>query len=85
MEINLNTTGISYGNVNGIAQTDAAKATEKKNALPSGGLTITEGVASSEDIQASGIPEAALVRDDALGKLMSQAFSLPPPPMPNFQ
>lgn len=84
MEINLNTAGISYGNVNGISQADAGAAAEKKNALPSGGLTITEGVASAEDVQAAGIPEDALVRDDALGRLMSQAFNLPPPQMPSF-
>ncbi len=85
MEINLNTSGISYANVNGIAEADMAVQTAKKTEVSSRGLTITEGTASAEDVQAAGIPEAALSRDDALGKLMSQAFSLPPPPMPNFQ
>ena len=30
------------------------------------------------------VPDAALGRDDALGKLVNAAFSLPPPPMPTF-
>ncbi len=85
MEINLNTSNISYGNLAGIADTKAAATAEKKSALPSGGLKITENVASAEDIQAAGIPDAALSRDDALGKLMTQAFNLPPPPMPKFE
>ncbi len=85
MEINLNTNNVSFGNINGIAHADAPQETAKKNELPAGGLTITAGVASAEDVQAAGISEAALSRDDALGKLMSQAFCLPPPPMPNFQ
>lgn len=84
MEINLNTSGISYGNINGVSQADAAAGFESKNALASSRLTISEGIASAEDVQAAGIPEEALTRDDALGRLMSQAFSLPPPPMPNF-
>lgn len=84
MEINLNTSGISYGNINGVSQADAAAGLESKNALASSRLTISEGIASAEDVQAAGIPEEALTRDDALGRLMSQAFSLPPPPMPNF-
>ncbi len=85
MEINLNTSGISYGNLTGISATDAAKTEENKAAVKSNGITISEGVASAEDVQAAGIPDSVLSRDDALGKLMSQAFSLPPPPMPNFQ
>ena len=31
------------------------------------------------------VPTGELVRDDALGNLVSSAFNLPPPPMPNFQ
>ena len=30
------------------------------------------------------VPEAALTRDDDLGNLVSSAFNLAPPPMPNF-
>jgi len=41
-------------------------------------------VASPEDISAAAIPESELSRDDDLGKLVSAAFNLPPPPMPDF-
>ena len=47
-------------------------------------LTITHAIASSEDIAAAGISDAALLRDDALGRLVNEAFGLPPPPMPDF-
>ena len=30
------------------------------------------------------VPDAALSRDDDLGKLVNSAFSLQPPPMPDF-
>ena len=30
------------------------------------------------------VPESALMRDDALGKLVGAAFNLAPPPMPAF-
>lgn len=48
-------------------------------------LTIGEepaGIASAEPV--SEVPESALDRDDALGKLVNSAFCLPAPPMPNF-
>ncbi len=85
MEINLNTKGASFGNLSGIAANDAAGAVGKKGDSLSGHLTVTEAVASPEDIQAATIPEAALARDDALGKLAEKAFNLPPPPMPHFE
>ena len=47
-------------------------------------LTITHATASPEDIAAAQIPDAALTRDDALGKLVSAVFNLSPPPMPAF-
>ena len=30
------------------------------------------------------VPDEALLRDDALGKLVKSVFNLPPPPMPTF-
>ena len=48
-------------------------------------LTIGEGhapLASAEPV--SNIPDSALAKDDPLGKLISSAFNLPPPPMPMF-
>lgn len=51
---------------------------------PSSTLMITRATVSAEDIAAAEIPDAALARDDALGKLVGKAFNLPPPPMPSF-
>lgn len=42
----------------------------------------TAGLASSEPV--ADVPDEALSRDDALGRLVNAAFSLPPPPMPAF-
>ena len=50
-----------------------------------GEMTITRATVSAEEIEAAGIPEAALSRDDSLGNLVGKAFNLPPPPMPAFQ
>ena len=47
-------------------------------------FTISEGVADPLDVSGIDIPEAALSRDDDLGKLIGRAFNLPPPPMPAF-
>ena len=40
------------------------------------------GLASAEPV--AEIPDVALSRDDALGRLVGAAFNLPPPPMPAF-
>ena len=60
-----------------------AEAAKEKN-RPA--LVVTEaridaisGMDATEDV-----PEAALRRDDALGKLFSAVFTLPAPPMPVF-
>lgn len=55
-----------------------------KDGFEGRGLTITHAVASAEDVAAAEIPESTFVRDDALGKLVSEAFSYPPPPIPAF-
>ena len=47
-------------------------------------FTITRAVVSPEDLAAAEIPDSALSRDDALGRLVGAAFNLPPPPMPDF-
>ena len=41
-----------------------------------------DGLAASEP--AGAISDASLSRDDDLGRLISSAFNLPPPPMPDF-
>lgn len=45
-------------------------------------LTVKNVAASPEEIEAAGITEAMISRDDALGRAVSFAFNLPPPPMP---
>jgi len=40
----------------------------------------TDSLASAEPVM--DIPDAAIVRDDALGKFVNSIFNLPPPPMP---
>ena len=84
MEITLNNSGISYGNLNGVEHANKTVEASSKDSISSSQLTITRGIASTEDIEAAKIPESELIRDDALGKLVTQAFNLPPPAMPNF-
>lgn len=91
MEINLNNNG--FGNVGmgretldttGIGAADAAKVSRPQT-LQVSSLSSdakTAGLASSEPV--ADVPDAALARDDALGKLVLSAFSMPPPPMPAF-
>jgi len=95
MEINLNSNG--FGNIGmgretldahavgaangakGASGMDAAREKQDK-------VTFTRvqpsSVASSEPV--ADVPDVALDRDDALGKLVNAAFNLPPPPMPAF-
>lgn len=88
MEINLGKLGGGIGVGREALET---KATEVKSADASAAartaanLSITDAkasVASGEPVGA--VPESALRRDDDIGKLVSAAFSLPPPPMPDF-
>ena len=58
---------------------DAASA--KEAGRPA--LTVSEARVSGADA-VEAVPESALRRDDALGRLFTAAFSLPPPPMPAF-
>ena len=60
----------------------SAKPTDLAGVKQSNGLTITHSFAAPEDIAAAEVPEDSLRRDDALGKLISGAFNLSPPPMP---
>jgi len=91
MEINVNSN--NFGNVGmgrGIPETvgtDAGREAENAakvsrttslqvSSLPASGLAGAEPVAD--------VPDAALSRDDALGRMVKAAFGLPPPPMPAF-
>lgn len=86
MEINLNINN-GFGNV-GMGQGPAEAANVESRPGKGGALSVTSadvrlgGIAASEPT--ANVPDSALVRDDALGKLVDSAFSLPPPPMPAF-
>ena len=95
MEINLNNNG--FGNIGMGRETFDAKGIDAGNAAigasqvsNSKSLQISDlsadakaaGLASSEPV--TDVPDAALSRDDALGKLVLAAFNMPPPPMPTF-
>lgn len=83
MNVNLNniTANTTIATQAAMAAADADKA--KASELGSYDLTITLAETAAEDIKAAEIPECALRRDDDLGKLVSAAFSLAPPPFPN--
>ncbi len=63
---------------------NAVPASKAKEAAAKPDLTITQSAAAPEEVSAAAIPDSALARDDALGKLVSAAFTLPAPPMPQF-
>lgn len=47
-------------------------------------LTVSYAVPAPEEMAAAAVPESALSRDDALGRLVAAAFDCPPPPPPPF-
>ena len=61
-------------------------AAGKPSATPStpSDLTITHNRANTEDLAVSSLPPDALSRTDDLGLLVTSAFTLPAPPMPDF-
>ena len=71
--------------VTGAGQTAGAGAVANSGASVSEKLQIKQPQAeawASEPV--ADVPDSALRRDDDLGKLISAAFSLPPPPMPEL-
>ena len=91
MEINLNNNG--FGNLGigrealGTNGVGAGVESKEKDTKPAARDVVTftnasTGLVSSEPI--ADVSDAALDREDALGKLVNSAFSLPPPPMPAF-
>ena len=95
MEINLNSNGfgsIGMGreafDANAVGAGDATKGAAGIDAKRETQDNVIFTRAQPSDIASSepvaDIPETALSRDDALGKLVNAAFSLPPPPMPAF-
>ena len=90
MEINLSNNGLSNIGAGREALDAAAigigqEAKVGSGVKPQDAVTITNaprGVSSAEPV--FDVPDSALSRDDALGKLVTAAFNLPPPPMPDF-
>lgn len=61
-----------------------ASAPDAARLLAGAGVTLAPGAPGDvEDVGPA--VEAALTRDDALGRLMDAAFSLPPPALPKFE
>ena len=93
MEINVNsksfgTVGMDLGNLdaNSVGSRGDVKGASEARRETQDAVTFAQpqpvGLASSEPV--AEVPDTALLRDDALGKFVSAAFSLPPPPMPAF-
>ena len=86
MEINLTTKG--YGNID--MSGEMSGVGDVKTVRQQGTSANFEVKASTLDALGKSepladVPDAALSRDDELGKLVSAAFNLPPPPMPEFK
>ena len=83
MDIRINT------NTNiGKADFEAAKPVAQQKNPPSVGasLSVTQAPAAAvDDTLGIDVSDASLTRTDALGKLVSAAFNLPAPPMPEFK
>lgn len=90
MEINLSNNGLNNIGAGREALDAAAIGIGQEAKVGSGvksqdAVTITNaprGVSSAEPV--FDVPDSALSRDDALGKLVTAAFNFQPPPMPAF-
>ena len=87
MEINLgNGFGVSHDALNvGVGGAGRGTLDAPKASRLSPNITIgmgPEALASAEPTV--DVPDSALSRDDDIGRLVNAAFSLPPPPMPDF-
>jgi len=71
--------GANVGNVGG-KTSDASLLSRLSN-----NLTVGKGVDALASAEPTAeVPESALTRDDALGKLVNSAFAFEAPPMPTF-
>ena len=62
--------------------TESAQVEQKRQTEQSSALSITEAVASHDDIEAARLSDDSFDRKDPLGQLVNLAFNLPPPPFP---
>ena len=83
MDISINS---RHPSVTDPATFQKAPATEAAKGSDRPALVVTEARADSVSglDAAEEVPETALRRDDALGRLMASVFALPAPPMPAF-
>ena len=84
MNIDFNNTSIQRTANTAAPQATAPLEKGQPKTAP-GGVTFTRAAADPEALAAAEIPDSALDRDDALGRLVSAAFNLPPPPFPVAQ
>ncbi len=90
MDLTINTAKAGIANAaQSAAQAEGAEGAEKKSArFPSRELRMTEcgdGAADDFAVAAAAIPPEAFSRDDELGRMIHDVFSLPAPPMPDFE
>jgi len=89
MNINFNNIGIGSGTygIGGQPKVETKEADIQKTKglqlSSSSGFQISDLLSGSEPV--AEVPAEALVRDDDLGKLVSSAFNLQAPPMPDFK
>ena len=83
MEIRIN----SNTNIRNAEFESAKPMAQQKNPASAGAsLSVTQASAAAvDDTMGIDVPEAMLTREDSLGKLVSSAFNLPAPPMPEFK
>lgn len=87
MNVNFNNVGIGTGTF-GIGQGIEGQKVEGQKAKDAGqdirfsGTEALDVLHGSEPV--ADVPAAELSREDGLGRLVSSAFNLPPPPMPQF-
>jgi len=86
MEININKMHNAVPSMGNIQSSAGPVPTAGKEAQRDIGpaVTITRAEQGPTEIGISNVPDAALDRNDALGRLISSAFNMPPPPMPAF-
>ena len=87
MNVNFSNIGIGTGAFGGSQNVEGLKVESQKAKTDSQDLRLSPSptldvLRGSEPV--SDVPAGELVRNDDLGNLVSFAFNLPPPPMPNF-
>ena len=90
MNINFSNIGIGAGafGIGGQPKIDVQKTEAQRPTAVGQDVSLSE--AKSFDVlqgsePLSDVPADALVRDDRLGRIVSSAFNLPPPQMPEFR